>query len=84
MRGMLLIFSIFGIVSDWAKKALDDGKVTIHEAVTLAVSLASVLGIDAVMEAQPEPPEVPEVIGEEKPKEPEAETTPAPVMKPEE
>jgi hypothetical protein len=38
-------FSIFGIVSAWAAKALEDGKITVTEAAELAVKLAAVLGI---------------------------------------
>jgi hypothetical protein len=39
------IFSIFGIVSTWAAKALDDNKVTLREAVDLVVPIAAVLGV---------------------------------------
>jgi len=36
---------VMGIVTDWTSKALDDGKVTLQEAVDLAVRIAEVLGI---------------------------------------
>jgi len=39
------IFTIFGLVSSWAAKALADGKVTLTEAVELATILAGVLGV---------------------------------------
>jgi len=44
-KSIFLIFSIFGIVSAWAEKALEDGKITIVEAIDLAVELAGLLGI---------------------------------------
>lgn len=42
---ILKIFHIFGIVSAWATKAFEDGKVTLTEAVSLAIQLAALLGI---------------------------------------
>ncbi len=39
------IFQIFGIVSTWATQALADGKITLNEAVDLAMKIAEVLGI---------------------------------------
>ncbi|MBE9546701.1 MAG: hypothetical protein IMF10_04285 [Proteobacteria bacterium] len=42
---MFKIFQIFGIVSTWAMTALADGKITIQEAVDLAVSIAGILGV---------------------------------------
>lgn len=36
---------VMGIVTDWASKALVDGKVTLTEAVDLAERIAEVLGI---------------------------------------
>ena len=41
----LMIFSFFGIISAWASKALEDGKITADEAFELVVSLAGVLGV---------------------------------------
>ena len=41
----LMIFTFFGIISAWASKALEDGKVTAQEAFELVVSLANVLGV---------------------------------------
>ncbi|MBA7605379.1 hypothetical protein ES703_12510 [subsurface metagenome] len=39
------IFQIFGIVSTWATKAFADGKVTLSEAVELALALCAILGV---------------------------------------
>lgn len=44
-KGIIFIFQIFRIVSVWSEKALADGKVTLVEAVALAVSLAGLLGV---------------------------------------
>lgn len=41
----LMIFSFFGIISAWASKALEDGKITAAEGFELVVSLAHVLGV---------------------------------------
>lgn len=43
--GVFKIFSIFGIVSNWATKALADGRVTLAEAVELVAQLCAVIGI---------------------------------------
>jgi len=43
------IFSIIGIVSVWASKALQDGKVTIQEATELGLQLAAALGIETIV-----------------------------------
>jgi len=40
------IFKIFGLVSAWADQALQDGKITLVEAVDLATMIAGVLGIN--------------------------------------
>lgn len=39
------IFSIFGIVSAWSDKALEDGIVTAQEAADLGIQLAEKLGL---------------------------------------
>lgn len=39
------IFQIFGIVSTWATKAFADGKVTLAEAVELAITLCAIIGV---------------------------------------
>jgi len=39
------IFQIFGIVSNWAATALADGKITLEEAVQLAIAIAQILGV---------------------------------------
>ena len=41
---------IMGVVTDWSSKALEDGKVTLPEAVDLAVRIAEVLGIPTDIE----------------------------------
>lgn len=38
-------FQIFGILSEWATRALADGKVTLTEAISLVTQLCAVLGI---------------------------------------
>lgn len=43
--GIFKIFQIFGIVSTWATKALEDGTVTLAEAVELVAALCAVIGI---------------------------------------
>lgn len=40
-----LIFQVFGIVSAWAAKALEDGRITLVEAAELALKLGALLGI---------------------------------------
>ncbi|GAG97834.1 unnamed protein product [marine sediment metagenome] len=42
---IFMIFQFFGVISSWASKALQDGKVTALEGFELLVSLAMVLGI---------------------------------------
>jgi len=42
---IFMIFQFFGIISAWAVKALEDGKVTAVEGLGLVVSLASILGV---------------------------------------
>ena len=44
------IFQIFGIVSNWATKALADGKITLNEAVDLAMQIAKILGVTIEIE----------------------------------
>lgn len=39
------IFQVFGVVSAWSAKALEDGRITLGEAVELAAGLAALLGI---------------------------------------
>ena len=40
-----MIFQVFGIVSAWAAKALEDGKITITEAAELGAQIGKLLGI---------------------------------------
>mgnify|MGYP000229740256 CR=1 FL=1 len=42
---LLLIFSLVMTVSAWAKKALEDGKITAEEGLELLTSLAGLLGV---------------------------------------
>ena len=44
-----MIFQVFGIVSAWAAKALEDGKITIIEAAELGAQLGKLLGIPTDM-----------------------------------
>lgn len=44
------IFQIFGIVSNWAAKALADGKITLVEAVELATLIAEILNVKIEVE----------------------------------
>ncbi len=39
------LFAIFGIVSGWSEKALEDGKITLPEAAELAQDLGPLLGV---------------------------------------
>lgn len=48
------IFQIFGIVSNWATKALADGKITLNEAVDLAMQIAEILGVTIEIEVPTE------------------------------
>lgn len=41
----LMIFTFFGIISAWAAKALEDGKITAAEGFELVTALANVLGV---------------------------------------
>jgi len=43
--GIFTIFSVFGIVSNWATKALEDGKVTLDEALDLVTQLCECIGV---------------------------------------
>ncbi|MBA7666797.1 hypothetical protein ES703_74879 [subsurface metagenome] len=58
---IFMIFQFFGVISSWASKALEDGKVTALEGFELLVSLATVLGIPLDFKVDDFfPPEVPE------------------------
>lgn len=46
------IFMIFGIVSAWAKQALEDGKITLVEAADLGTELGELLGIPVDIKAE--------------------------------
>lgn len=61
------IFTIFGIVSSWAAKALEDGRVTLTEAVELATLLAGALGITPAIEVPDVLPAGSEIIVNEEP-----------------
>ena len=42
---ILKLFTLFGIVSSWAEKALADGKISLTEAAELAERLGPLLGV---------------------------------------
>lgn len=42
---ILKLFTLFGIVSTWAEKALKDGKISLTEAAELAERLGPLLGV---------------------------------------
>lgn len=42
---IFMIFQFFGVISSWASKALEDGKVTAAEGLELVVALAGILGV---------------------------------------
>ena len=44
---IFMIFQFFGVISKWAVKALEDGKVTAAEGLELVDSLAGLLGVKA-------------------------------------
>jgi hypothetical protein len=48
------IFRIFGVVSAWAEKALEDGKITVAEASDLAEGLGKILGIPTEIQVIPD------------------------------
>lgn len=58
---IFMIFQFFGIISAWAVKALEDGKVTAAEGLELVVSLAGILGVQPefdIAEYSPVPSDV--------------------------
>lgn len=42
---IFMIFQFFGVISAWASRALEDGKVTAAEGLELVVALAGILGV---------------------------------------
>lgn len=42
---IFMIFQFFGVISAWASKALEDGKITAVEGLELIVSLGALLGV---------------------------------------
>jgi len=42
---IFMIFRFFGVISTWAEKALEDGKITAVEGFGLVLALASILGV---------------------------------------
>ena len=59
------IFVVFGIVSSWAAKALEDGKISIKEAADLATQLGAALGIPTELTVPEPAAPVEEVLEEE-------------------
>jgi hypothetical protein len=56
---LLMIFSFVMVMSSWAKKALEDGKITAEEGFDLLKQLAGLLGVPLILDV---PPKVEEVI----------------------
>ena len=48
------IFRVFGKVSSWAEKALEDGKITTSEAADLAEGLGVILGLPTEIQVIPD------------------------------
>ena len=46
----LKIFTIFGIIGDWYKRAMADGQVTLAEGAQLLIELADVIGLTVAPE----------------------------------
>ena len=42
---IFMIFQFFGVISAWAAKALEDGKISAAEAFELVTALAGILGV---------------------------------------
>ena len=68
------VFAIFGVVSTWANKAFEDGKISVQEGIELVVELAKVLGIplewdvpEAVLEATSDIKEAHDALGRDSP-----------------
>jgi hypothetical protein len=59
------IFMVFGLVSAWAAKALEDGKITLDEAADLGEQLGRALGIPTSIEIPQPTVEVEKVEGPE-------------------
>ena len=47
------IFSLFGLVSSWAEKALEDNKISIQETVNLAEEASVILGVPLQVDLAP-------------------------------
>ena len=47
------IFSLFGLVSSWAEKALEDNKISIQETVILAEEASVILGVPLQVDLAP-------------------------------
>ncbi|GAH34754.1 unnamed protein product, partial [marine sediment metagenome] len=56
---LLMIFSFVMVISTWAKKALEDGKITADEGFDLLKQLAGLLGVPLILDV---PPKVDEAI----------------------
>jgi len=72
------IFMVFGIVSMWATKALQNGKITLLEGADLASQLGVALGIPTELEIPAPAPETEEILIETEEKPP-AETEEVPL-----
>ena len=47
------IFTVFGVVSSWAEKALEDNELSIQETVDLAEKVAEILGVPLKVDLLP-------------------------------
>lgn len=51
------IFTVFGVVSSWAEKALEDNKISIQETVDLAEKVSEILDVPLEVDFAPTRPE---------------------------
>ncbi|MBA7491628.1 hypothetical protein ES702_02176 [subsurface metagenome] len=58
---IFMIFQFIGIISSWANKALEDGKVTAQEGLELVIALSSLLGVRTEFDISDYVPKVIEV-----------------------
>lgn len=58
---IFMIFQFFGIISSWAVKALEDGKVTAQEGLELVIALSGLLGVRTEFDINDYMPKVIEV-----------------------
>ncbi len=64
MLSIFKIFTIFGIISKWAEKALEDQVITLKEAAELAEDLGPILGIPVNIDVSTLIPKTPDEISD--------------------